>query len=101
MSMSRPGFRKSRSGDKRGGATEAGPGPYLGSALFSQAQIQQLMRNEFARSRRHGLPLSCLLLQVDRMAQLVDLHGAAVREAVRSNLAALVQSRTRGADLVG
>jgi diguanylate cyclase (GGDEF)-like protein len=99
--MSRPGFRKSRSGQKQGEANEQGHGPFLGSALFSQAQILQLMRNEFARSRRHGYPLSCLLLQVDRMAQLVDLHGMAVREAVRGNLAALVQGRTRGADLLG
>lgn len=98
--MSRPGFRKSRSGDKGGGA-DGGPRPFLGSQLFSQAQIQQLMRNEFARSRRHEYPLSCLLLQVERMAQLVDLHGAAVREAVRGNLATLVQGRTRGADLLG
>jgi diguanylate cyclase (GGDEF)-like protein len=100
-SMSRPGFRKKRAGDKQGGSAEPGHGPFLGSALFSQAQILQLMRNEFARSRRHGYPLSCLLLQVDRMAQLVDLHGAAVRDAVRSNLALLVQGRTRGADLLG
>ena len=99
--MSRPGFRKGRSGDKGGTAARTSSTPFLGSALFSQAQIQQLMRNEFARARRHEYPLSCLLLQVDRMAQLVDLHGVPVRDAVRNNLAGLVQSRTRGADLLG
>ncbi|MBL9079869.1 MAG: GGDEF domain-containing protein [Planctomycetes bacterium] len=59
------------------------------------------MKNEFARARRHGVPLGCALMQVDRLHQLVDLHGVELRHAVRSALAQLVREKTRGADLLG
>ncbi len=97
--MTRPGFRQGRSGGARGGA-DGGDG-FLSAALFSQAQILHLMRNEFARARRHGIPLGCILMQVDRLAQLVDLHGAELRAAVRQALGQLVREKTRGADLLG
>lgn len=108
--MTRPGFRKSRPGAARGtglpgasaraGGADAADG-FLSASLFSQAQILHLMRNEFARARRHGIPLGCVLMQVDRMAQLVDLYGVALRQTVRQALSDLVRSRTRGADLLG
>jgi diguanylate cyclase (GGDEF)-like protein len=99
--MTKPGFRKGRSS---GGKTVVGPSSHEGfvsGALFSQAQILHLMKMEFARSRRHKLPLGCMILQVDRLPQLVDLYGAALRGQVRDALAALVREKTRGADLLG
>jgi len=99
--MTRPGFRKGRpGGTKPKDSGEAGDG-FLSSSLFSQAQILHLMKNEFARTRRHGIPLGCLLLQVDRLHQLVDLHGASLRTVVRQAIAQLVREKTRGADLLG
>lgn len=99
--MTKPGFRKGRPGGTRSGGAPDGGDAFVSGALFSQAQILQLMRNEFARARRHDLPLGCILLQVDRISQLVDLHGAALRQAVRGAIAAMVRERTRGADLLG
>ena len=99
--MTKPGFRKGRPGGPRsGGAAETGDG-FLSNSLFSQAQILHLMKNEFARARRHGIPLGCILMQVDRLAQLVDLHGVALRNAVRQAIGQLVRDKTRGADLLG
>lgn len=99
--MTRPGFRKGRPGGPRtGGQQDSGDG-FLSSALFSQAQILHLMKNEFARSRRHGIPLGCVLVQVDRLAQLVDLHGVSLRTAVRQAIGNVVRDKTRGADLLG
>lgn len=97
--MTKPGFRKSRPAASRaaGGESDA----FLGSSLFSQAQILHLMKAEFARARRHGAPLSCVVLQVDRLAQLVDLYGAPLRTAVRKTLAEVVRQKTRGSDLLG
>lgn len=99
--MTRPGFRKGRQGRGPAPAGRDGGDGFLSSSLFSQAQILQLMKNEFARSRRHGLPLGCLLLQVDRLPQLVDLHGAELRQVVRTTVAQLVREKTRGSDLLG
>ena len=97
--MSRPGFRKARSGG--GGASREPAEGFISSSWFSQAQILSLMKIEFARSRRHGIPLGCILLQVDRMSQLVDLYGMELRTTVRETLSQLVRNKTRGADMLG
>ncbi|MEC8653441.1 MAG: GGDEF domain-containing protein [Planctomycetota bacterium] len=97
--MTRPGFRKGRPGGGRAPAAESDG--FLSNSLFSQAQILHLMKNEFARARRHGLPLGVVLLQVDRLAQLVDLHGSSLRAAVKQAVARVVREKTRGADLMG
>ncbi len=97
--MTRPGFRKSRPGGGRGpAATTDG---FLSNSLFSQAQIMHLMKNEFARARRHGIPLGVILMQVDRLPQLVDLHGVGLRTAVKQTVARIVREKTRGSDLIG
>lgn len=101
IAMTKPGFRKGRPGGGRAANPAEGSDNFLSTALFSQAQILHLMRNEFARARRHGLPLGCLLLQVDRLAQLVDLHGAELRQSLRAAIARLVREKTRGSDLLG
>jgi diguanylate cyclase (GGDEF)-like protein len=99
--MTRPGFRKGRGSGGKSATARSGQEGFVSGALFSQAQILHLMKMEFARSRRHRMPLGCLLLQVDRMPQLVDLYGAELRTAVRDAFARLVREKTRGADLLG
>lgn len=99
--MTRPGFRKGRPGGAPAPGGRDGGDGFLSSSLFSQAQILHLMKNEFARARRHGIPMGCIVLQVDRLPQLVDLHGAELRQAVRSAVARLVREKTRGSDLLG
>ena len=97
--MTRPGFRK---GHPAGGQKSAAEGDrFLSSNLFTQAQILHLMKNEFARARRHGVPMGVALLQVDRIAQLSDLHGAVMRQTVKQSVARLVRDKTRGSDLLG
>ena len=97
--MTRPGFRKGRPGGGRAPAVESDG--FLSSSLFSQAQILHLMKNEFARARRHGIPMGIVVMQVDRLAQLVDLHGAQLRAAVKQAVVRLVREKTRGSDLLG
>ncbi len=99
--MTRPGFRTGRSrGTPSTARADSGDG-FLSTALFSQAQILHLMKNEFARARRHGIAVGCVLLQVDRLQQLVDLHGVELRTVVRAEVARLVREKTRGSDLLG
>ncbi len=71
------------------------------SSPFTQVQILHLMKTEFARARRHGHPVSCLVMQVDRLQALADLHGAALKDIVREHLARLVREKTRGHDHFG
>ena len=93
------GFRTGSSGGGRA-KRQFGSG-HTGTAPFSQAQIIHLMKTEFARGRRYGFPVSCILLQVDRLQTLTDIHGTALEDAVRSELGRLVAERTRGADQLG
>ncbi|MCY2957061.1 MAG: diguanylate cyclase [Planctomycetota bacterium] len=99
--MTRPGFRKGRVAAGKAIAAASPHEGFVSGALFSQAQILHLMKTEFARARRHHIPLSCMILQVDRLAQLIDLYGADLRLRVRETLARLVREKTRGADLLG
>ena len=99
IKMTRPGFRKGRPG---GGQNTPGDADgFLSSSLFSQAQILHLMKNEFARARRHGIPMGVVVLQVDRLARLSDLHGGQFRNSVKQAVAKLVRDKTRGSDLLG
>lgn len=92
-------FRRSEAGPT-GVGRFGGAGPVAGSP-FSQSQILHLMKTEFARARRYGFPVSCMLVQVDRLDALVDLHGGALRQMVRAKLGHLVHEKTRGADHLG
>jgi diguanylate cyclase (GGDEF)-like protein len=92
-------FRKSDAGPTRKGRFGGG-GPAAGSP-FSQSQILHLMKTEFARARRYDFPVACMLVQVNRLGALVDMHGGALREMVRTELGKLVHEKTRGADHLG
>lgn len=101
--MANPEFRKSSSRSSGGSSLSsrfASPEAVAGSP-FTQAQILHLMKTEFARGRRYGFPVSCIVIQVDRLTQLVDLHGARLRDVVRRELSRLVSTKTRGADHLG
>ena len=75
--------------------------PAVEGRPFSPAQILHLMKTEFARAHRHGLSLSCVLIEVDRLQSLTELHGLELRDAVRTELGRLVADKTRGHDHVG
>jgi diguanylate cyclase (GGDEF)-like protein len=93
-------FRKTDPKGSKAPGRFTGGGPVAGSP-FSQAQILHLMKTEFARARRYGFPVSCILVQVDRLDGLVDLYGGTLRDAVRQRVGTLVQEKTRGADHLG
>lgn len=93
------GFRKKPDRDRPGAAGFTGGSRLAGP--FTQAQILHLMKTEFARARRYGFPLSCLLIQVDRVDGLIYAHGAEFRSVVRAELGKLVREKTRGADHLG
>lgn len=100
--MANAGFRKGPgSGPRPGGARfTAGAGAHSGP-LFSPAQIHHLMKTEFARARRYGFPVACIVAQTDRMASLTDIHGVEFRDLVRSEMARVVREKTRAADQSG
>jgi diguanylate cyclase (GGDEF)-like protein len=95
--MGRPGFRRA----SVGGGGRLGTAEGTTRAAFSQAQILQLMRGEFARARRHGYALACVVIEADRLLALADIHGAELRDTVQRQLGRLLLAKTRGHDHVG
>ena len=71
------------------------------SGLFSYTQILHLLKIEFARARRYQYQLSCILMEIDRLGHLGDLHGSDVREQVEEAAADLLNRHSRSCDFVG
>jgi len=71
------------------------------SGVFSYTQILHLLKIEFARARRYQYQLSCVLVEVDRLGSLGDLHGSVVRDQVESTVADLLNRHSRSCDFVG
>lgn len=97
--MTRPGFRRSSAGGGRAG--ERGGDAPIAGAPFSQAQILHLMKTEFSRARRHGYPLACVLMKVDRLPSASDDEAGGLRDLVRRQLGRLVTEKTRDHDHLG
>lgn len=71
------------------------------TGLFSYTQILHLLKIEFSRARRYQYQLSCILLEIDRLGALGDLHGADVRDKVEASVADLLNRHSRSCDFVG
>jgi diguanylate cyclase (GGDEF)-like protein len=69
--------------------------------LLSVAQIQHVLRVEFARAQRYGYPLTCMLIAVDQLGSVRDSHGYDAKEQVVDAVVALMRSSTRSSDFLG
>ncbi len=69
--------------------------------IFSYTQILHLLKIEFARARRYQYELSCILVEVDRMGNIGDLHGSVVRDQVEDSVGDLLNRHSRSCDFVG
>jgi diguanylate cyclase (GGDEF)-like protein len=77
------------------------PNNDVGAGLFSYTQILHLLKIEFSRARRYQYELSCILLEIDRLGALGDLHGSDVRDLVEGAVADLLNRHSRSCDFVG
>lgn len=69
--------------------------------LFSLTQIRHLMRVEFGRAQRYAYPVTCMLIEVDRLGYLRDLYGYDLKEAVLEDVVVLLRQETRSCDYLG
>jgi diguanylate cyclase (GGDEF)-like protein len=73
----------------------------LEGGLFSPVEVRRLMRIEFDRAQRYHYPLASLLIAVDRLERLHDLHGFEVKRVILDQVSELLRSETRASDLLG
>jgi two-component system cell cycle response regulator len=61
--------------------------------------LQVRMKEEIARARRHGTPLTCLMIDIDRFKAVNDSHGHAAGDEVLVELAQRIESEVRASDV--
>ena len=72
-----------------------------GQSLFSVKEVRALMNIEFERASRYSYPICCLLVQIDRLAEISTYHGKEVKENILSEMVELIRGQTRAGDLLG
>jgi diguanylate cyclase (GGDEF)-like protein len=73
----------------------------LGGGLFGRKEVEELMSVEFDRCQRHGVPLTCFLVELERLDQLGAIHGHGSCEEMRARVAGLLEQNSRSGDLLG
>ena len=70
------------------------------TGLFNRRYVERRLKEEWARAKRHGLPLSVLLLDLDHFKGINDTHGHAAGDLVLSEVGKLLLETVRETDVV-
>ena len=71
------------------------------TGVASRVQFMQQAEREWARSRRYGDDAALLLLEADRLDEVVEDHGARCGDALLREVARVPAQQLRAADLLG
>jgi diguanylate cyclase (GGDEF)-like protein len=69
------------------------------TGLWNRRFLHQRLDEEMARSRRHGTPLACVMLDIDHFKAINDTHGHATGDLVLRDVAAILRRHIRKSDL--
>jgi diguanylate cyclase (GGDEF)-like protein len=69
------------------------------TGLFNRAYLAQVMRRETSRARRHGRPLSVIMLDIDDFKRINDTHGHLEGDRVLVKAAGLIKENLRDIDV--
>lgn len=70
------------------------------TGVYNRRHFDERMQAEFAAARRHGTPLSLLVIDVDHFKQINDRFTHAVGDQVLRLIATILQANTRSSDIV-
>ncbi len=71
------------------------------TGIFNRGHIEARLRDEVARSRRHGDPLSVILLDVDDFKRVNDRHGHKAGDTVLREVVRRITGNLRQHDVCG
>lgn len=70
------------------------------TGLLNRAYLLESLLRELSAAHRHGTPLSCVILDIDRFKQVNDRYGHLAGDEVIRLTGRLIAERARGADIV-
>jgi diguanylate cyclase (GGDEF)-like protein len=70
------------------------------TGINNRRYFDQRCREECTHALRHGLPLACMFLDVDKFKRINDGHGHQAGDEVLRGVAALVRSQLRSSDIL-
>ena len=68
------------------------------TGLYNRREMDRILAEEVARSKRYGRPMSLLMLDVDHFKKINDTHGHQIGDSVLHWVAQLLQNNLRTAD---
>lgn len=69
------------------------------TGLYNRRSLDQLLQREVALSERHGVPLSIVMLDMDKFKEINDAHGHAAGDHMLKSFADCVRITLRKTDL--
>jgi diguanylate cyclase (GGDEF)-like protein len=69
------------------------------TGLYNRRFLHQRLEEEMARSRRHGSPLACVMLDIDHFKAINDTHGHATGDSVLRDVAVILRDHIRRSDI--
>jgi len=72
-----------------------------GSELLSAVALQERLDEEISRAERHDTKLSCLLVVIDNLEEMVREHGSELPEETLQYVAAALRGELRRFDRIG
>jgi diguanylate cyclase (GGDEF)-like protein len=70
------------------------------TGIANQRALRDELAREFSRARRHALPTSFLMIDIDRFKEVNDGYGHLAGDAVLARVASAAQAATRDGDTV-
>lgn len=68
------------------------------TGLYNKKYLFELLRREFQRSERHGMAISCLMMDIDYFKGVNDSYGHQIGDLVLKEIGAVLSEVVRGYD---
>jgi diguanylate cyclase (GGDEF)-like protein len=70
------------------------------TGIYNRRYLERRLEDEFVKAKRHGLPLSLLILDIDHFKQVNDTFGHQAGDLVLSHIGKLLLAAARTSDVV-